>query len=145
MNGASPGRIRGIKIVVINLSLNIASALSATGRMILNMQITIAQWERETIGERTKAALQHKIKNGERCGRIRYGFDLAVDGKTLIPNTMEQQAIELMHEWRQAGWPLRSIAEELTVLGVPTKDGKPWGHGTVRTILKRVAKRDNAA
>jgi len=111
---------------------------TATGRMILNMQITIAQWERETIGERTRAALQHKIKNGERCGRIRYGYDLAPDGKLLVPNDAEQRAIALMKQLRNAGYSLQAIATELDDREIPTKEGGPWSHAAVRRILKRV-------
>ena len=53
---------------------------TAAGRLVLNVLMSVAQWERETIGERTKDALQHKIRNGERCGKVRFGFRLADDG-----------------------------------------------------------------
>jgi DNA invertase Pin-like site-specific DNA recombinase len=49
---------------------------TATGRMVLNLIMTIAEWEREIIGERTSDALQAKIRRGERCGRLRFGYDL---------------------------------------------------------------------
>ena len=38
---------------------------TANGRFVLNMMGSIAQWERETIAERTKDALQAKLKRGE--------------------------------------------------------------------------------
>jgi site-specific DNA recombinase len=118
---------------------------TAAGRMMFNINMLFAQYERELIGERTSNALQHKIKKGERTGRIRFGYDLAEDEIMLVPNESEQQAIGLMVEWRQAGMSLRSIAEELSYMGIPTKDGKPWAHGTVRNILKRVASQQSAA
>jgi DNA invertase Pin-like site-specific DNA recombinase len=69
---------------------------TAAGRLVLNVLMSVAQWERETIGERTRDALQHKIRvKGERCGKVRFGFDLAADGKTLVPNAVEQEAIQL--------------------------------------------------
>jgi DNA invertase Pin-like site-specific DNA recombinase len=37
---------------------------SAAGRMVLNMLTVIGQWEREAIGERTSAAMQHKASQG---------------------------------------------------------------------------------
>src|SRR5205085_5180537 len=76
---------------------------TAAGRLVLNVLLSVAPWERETIGERTRDALQHKIVNGERCGRVRFGFDLAADGKMLVPNVTEQEAIRLMKELRTAG------------------------------------------
>ncbi len=111
---------------------------TAAGRLVLNVLITVAQWERETIGERTKEALQHKIRNGQRVGKVRFGFDLAADGATLIPNPTEQQAIETMRNLRKSGHTLRQIAQHLTSR-FPSKEGKPWDHTTVRQILNRAA------
>ena len=66
---------------------------AAAGRLVLNVLLSVAQWEREAIGERTHDALQHKIRNGERCGsKVRFGYDLASDGRTLVPNSIEQRA-----------------------------------------------------
>ena len=110
---------------------------TAAGRLVLNVLITVAQWERETIGERTKEALQHKIRKGERCGKVRFGFDLADDGVNLVPNKEEQEAIAAMRSLRDAGHTLREIAEHLTRNGIVTKEGRPWNHNTVSGILKR--------
>jgi site-specific DNA recombinase len=57
---------------------------TAAGRLVLNvLLLSVPQWERETIAERTRDALQHKIGKGERCGKVRFGFALADDGKTV--------------------------------------------------------------
>lgn len=113
---------------------------TAAGRLVLNVLLSVAQWEREAIGERTRDALRHKISRGERVGSIRFGFDLADDGRRLIPNQLEQDAIELMQRLRQAGRSLREIAAELTRQGVATKEGKgSWKHSAVSYILTRVA------
>ena len=53
---------------------------TAAGRLVLNVLMSVAQWERETIGERTKDALAHKRRNGERVGKVPFGYDLAKDG-----------------------------------------------------------------
>ena len=37
---------------------------SAAGRLVLNILASVSQWERETIGERTRDAMQHKQANG---------------------------------------------------------------------------------
>jgi len=50
---------------------------SAAGRLVLNVLLSVSQWEREAIGERTKTALRHKIAKGQRCGKVRFGYDLA--------------------------------------------------------------------
>jgi DNA invertase Pin-like site-specific DNA recombinase len=112
---------------------------SAAGRLVLNVLLSVSQWEREAIGERTRDALQHKIANGERCGKVRFGFDLASEGKLLIPNRSEQTAIRLMRKLRAAGESLRDIAAELNDRGIPTKEGRPWLFTTVAGILARAA------
>jgi site-specific DNA recombinase len=114
---------------------------TAAGRLVLNVLMSVAQWERETIGERTRDALQHKIHVGERVGKVRFGFRLAEDGKTLEPVEAEQEAIRLMGRLQEAGKSLREIAAELTGRGVATKEGKSkkWTHTAVARILARAA------
>jgi len=110
---------------------------TAAGRLVLNVLLSVAQWERECTGERTREALRYKIKNNERCGKVRFGYDLAEDGKTLVPNVVEQQTIELMASLRAAGRTLRQIATELTSQGIPTKEGGPWAYAVIARILGR--------
>ena len=114
---------------------------TAAGRLVLNVLLSVAQWEREAVGERTREALRHKIRNGERCGKVRFGYDLADDGKTLIANPTEQRAIALMLDLREAGHTLRQIAATLTERGIPTKEGATaWTHTAVARILGRERK-----
>lgn len=112
---------------------------TAAGRLVLNVLLSVAQWERETIAERTADALQHKIRKGERCGKVRFGYELAADGKTLVAVPSEQEAIALMKELRAAGQTLRDIAAELNRRGIQTKEGGQWKHTTVSGILARAA------
>jgi len=112
---------------------------TAAGRLVLNVLLSVAQWEREAIAERTRDALQHKIGKGERCGKVRFGFTLGDDGSTLIPNEQEQEAIGLMRQLRAEGQSYRTIAAELNARGIDTKEGKPWLHTTVKGILARAA------
>jgi DNA invertase Pin-like site-specific DNA recombinase len=103
--------------------------------MVLNILLSVAQWEREAIAERTREALRHKIQNGQRCGRIRYGYNLGADGRSLVPNEPEQQAISLMRELR-ATRTLRQIAAELALRGIPTKEGRnAWSSAAISRIL----------
>jgi len=131
------GERGGKQLLSVNDSID---TRTAAGRLVLNVLITVAQWERETIGERTRDALQHKIRNGQRVGKVRFGYDLAADGMTLVENPAEQGIIGLMRDLRAAGKTLRQIAEELTRQGVPTKERKPrWTHTAVAYILGRAA------
>ena len=110
---------------------------TAAGRLVLNVLLSVAQWEREAIAERTTDALQNKIRKGERCGKIRYGFDLASDGRTLVPNVEEQAGIERMRRLRREGLSFRKIALELDRHHFRPKEGGRWGFTSVRSILAR--------
>jgi site-specific DNA recombinase len=111
---------------------------TAAGRMVLNMMMTVAQWERETVVERTRSAMTFKKSRGERVsGRIPFGSDLAPDGRALVPNEAELAALADVRRWHAEGWPLRRIAAELQARGIPTKAGRAWSHSTVQALLKR--------
>jgi len=109
-----------------------------SGRMVLNMIMTVAQWEREEIAYRTANALQGKIRRGERCGRIRFGYTLAPDGRTLVPDHREQEAIAFMRQWKNQGKTYREMAAMLEELGIETKEpGSIWRLGAIHRILTR--------
>src|ERR1700678_4571080 len=111
---------------------------TAAGRMVLNLLMTVAQWEREVIAERTRDALQGKIGRGERCGRVRFGYTLAADGKTLVPDPDQQKAIEFMRQWEAQGKTYRDMCEMLREMGIDTKEpGGIWRPGVVYKILTR--------
>ena len=110
---------------------------TAAGRLVLNVLLSVAQWERETTAERTREALRHKIRNRERVGKVRFGYDLAADGVALVENAAEQQAIATMLELRQAGATYRAIAAELNERGVKPKESGAWDNSVVRRILAR--------
>ena len=113
---------------------------TAGGRMVLNIMMTVAQWERETIVERTRGAMAFKRSRSERISRhIPYGFTLAPDGRSLVPDPAEAAALADVRSWRDEGRPLRWIAKELDRRGVPTKSGGAWSHTTVAKLLKRPA------
>lgn len=107
-----------------------------SGRLVLNVLISVAQWERETIAERTRDALKAKRKRGEKTGGdIPFGYD-EKDGK-LIPNEMEQRIIKLIKRLREKGYGLKKIARFLNEKGFRTKKGKMFTHMQVKRILER--------
>jgi DNA invertase Pin-like site-specific DNA recombinase len=113
---------------------------TAAGRLVLNMLMSVAQWERETISERTKAALQYKKSRGERVGGVPYGSRVANDGsKELVPDDQEQEVIKLVAELRAAGYTLQKIAAELNARGIQRRGGGSWEHTFVSRLLKRAA------
>lgn len=110
---------------------------TAAGRLVLNVLISVAQWEREAIGERTAAALAHKRSRGEHVGRAPFGF--RIEGSKLARVEEEARAIALIIERRGQGHALRAIADELNQQGIATQRGGRWAPQTVKNILDRVA------
>lgn len=112
---------------------------TAAGKMMFRMLAVLAEFERDQLAERTKAAMSHKRRNGERVGKVPFGFDLAADGVQLVQNAGEQEVLNLVRELRAAGESMRAIAAELNRRQIATKEGKPWKHSTIQSILNRVA------
>jgi site-specific DNA recombinase len=117
---------------------------TAAGRMVLNILMSVSQWEREVIGERTKDALQHKKSKGERVGAVPMGYDLTDDGRrskaglpvALALNAREQEILAIVRELRASGLSIRAIAAEMNSRGIPTKEGGQWHIATVQRALK---------
>ena len=97
---------------------------TAAGRLVLNILGSVASWEREVIIERTKEAMAHKRANGERTSLYApYGFQLAADGKTLVPDEAEHALLAAIREARQRGLSQRAVVAELTRQGFTTRKG----------------------
>jgi DNA invertase Pin-like site-specific DNA recombinase len=111
---------------------------TATGRLMLNLLVSVAQWERERIVERTVEALDHKRAAGERIGTVPYGWTVGADGKTLDTVPDEQRVIRVIMTRIDEGFYFRAIAAELTRRGILTKKGRRlWSPAAVRSIFSR--------
>lgn len=124
---------RGVALVSVAESLDTGSA---SGRLVLNIMVSVSQWEREAIGERTRDALAHKRANREFVGNAPYGFRLCVDGKSVEPDPHEQRVRKTITHLRDQGQSLRQIAAHLNKQRRFTRRGSPWQHCYVARILK---------
>ena len=110
---------------LLSVSEQIDTRTSA-GRLVLNVLASVAQWEREAIGERTATAMQHKRANGERVGSVPYGFALAADGVHLVAVEGEQAAIVRARALVEGGLSLRKVAAQLAAEGHAARNGAPF-------------------
>jgi site-specific DNA recombinase len=109
---------------------------SAAGRMVLNVLSSVSQWEREAIGERTAAAMQHKQAAGEYIGGAApYGYQLAADGARLAPIAAEQAVITEARKLRAAGLSLRKVAEALDARGLRARNGRRFAPAQVARLV----------
>jgi hypothetical protein len=112
---------------------------SAAGKMVFRMLAVLAEFERDLVSERTAGAMNHKKAKGERVGTIPFGYDLGVDGVSLVVNEAEHNVLQVITDLRGQGLSLRDIAEELNRRGIPTKKGGSWGFTTIGRIVNRAA------
>src|SRR6202158_951930 len=76
---------------------------SAAGRLVLNIMVSVSQWERKAIGERTRDAMRHKLSKGERVGTVPFGYRLAADGVRLEADDIEQGILSRIHDLNAKG------------------------------------------
>jgi DNA invertase Pin-like site-specific DNA recombinase len=113
---------------------------NAAGKMVFRMLAVLAEFERDLVSERTRAALSHKKSLGQRVGQIPYGYDVGGDGSLLIPDRREQASLQLISLLRDSGHSYASIADVLNRKSIPTKQyGAEWHSMTVRRIICRPA------
>lgn len=103
---------------------------SSAGRLVLNVLASVSQWEREAIGERTSAAMQHMKAQGQYTGgKPPYGFDL-VDGE-LVENEAEQAVLVLVKKYRAKGLSLQKIAVVMADQGIRSRANKPFHYQSI--------------
>lgn len=106
----------GWSVVVIDLGVD---TTTPNGELVANIMISMAQWERRIIGERTKSALTAVKARGTKLGR-RSG--------------VEPDTVRLIGILRNEGRSFARIAQTLTDNGVGTGQGGKWHAATVRKL-----------
>lgn len=108
----------GWSVAVLDLGVDTSTT---NGKLIMHIMIALAQWERELIGDRTKAALKAVRARGTRLGR-RSGVD--------------DETRRLIRALRLSGLSWQKVANALDGQGVPTGQGGQWHAATVRRLYK---------
>lgn len=109
---------------------------TAAGRLVLNVLGSVSQWERETIGERTTAAMQHKAALGEYTGGgAPYGYRVHEDKTRLVAVEAEQEVVAEARRLRAGGLSFRKVAARLERNGVRSRAGGPFVHTQIRRMV----------
>jgi DNA invertase Pin-like site-specific DNA recombinase len=132
---------RKVDLHLIDLGGATLDTSTAVGKLFLTMLAGFAEFERNTTGERTAAALAHKRSKGERVGQVPFGFE--ADGADLVEHQGEQKTIAEIRSMRAGGLSLRSIACELNDSDFEPR-GDRWHVTTIRRILERDAVRTSS-
>jgi len=100
----------------------------------------IAQYERQIIRGRIRAAIDVKRRRGERIGSVPFGFKLEQKPEDqpdiIVPDDEEQATIARILQLRAKGGTYRSIAAELNRIGERCR-GRTWYAMTVQRIVNR--------
>lgn len=105
------------------LSRSVVDTSSPTGELVANVMMSVAQWERRVIGERTSAAMQAAKRAGRHMGRV-----------SALPESTGARLVEL-----RAVHPLQATANALNAEGLTTATGAPWTENAVYKVYKRLA------
>lgn len=122
---------------------------TATGRFIVNILLSKAEYEPDLTSERTSAAMLRKQANGISMSKHPlYGkqfgapVEVFVKGKlcrrnTLVDNPAELEVIEKIRGMNADGMGVTKIARTLNKEGVPCRGGVVWRHALIGRILAR--------
>ena len=108
---------------------------TASGKMVFRMLAVLAEFERDQVSERTRAAMAHLRSSRRRFSRYPpYGWDLDRKGETLVANRAEQAVIR-----KQAQRIYDLFARRVTEgRGEKIKDIDAVAHGRVFTARQAV-------
>lgn len=113
---------QGWSIVALDLNLDTSTP---TGKLVASIMAAVAQWERETIGLRTKEALAAAKAKGVHVGR---------------PGSQDPSVVRLIRRLRGRGMTYRAIAEKLNAESVALPGGgAKWHPNSVRLVAGRAA------
>lgn len=116
-------RREGWALIALDLGVDTSAP---TGELLANIVMSVAQWERRAIGERTRDALAAARARGQRLGR---------------PRTMSDDLVARVVSERASGRTLQAIADALNAEQIPTaRGGARWQRGTVKAVIDLAAR-----
>lgn len=110
---------------------------SPTGRLLLRLMLSLAEWELERVKNTWAEAQRRAIARGVFTGSsVPLGYRRLKSGRLVIDRRTAPLVRELFVR-RMRGEPVQDLADYLTGR-VPTPTGKRvWSHNTVRTLVRR--------
>ena len=134
---------RGVALVSVTESIN---TTTSHGRMMVNVLLSFAQYERELIGDRTRDKMHAARRRGQWTGGTPIlGYDTAPEGGRLVVNKDEADQVRAIFDLFAGNPSLIGVATELnrrgwrrkswTTKGGTRRDGGEWNRLNLRTLL----------
>lgn len=122
---------------------------TAGGRLVLNVLVSVSQWEREAIGERTRDALHHIRAEGAKLGGEALGWSRSTKTdehgrRVVVHDSREVETVARAVALREQGLTWRDVADQLTAEGHRTKRGGRWHANTARRVVLRASASESA-
>jgi site-specific DNA recombinase len=122
---------------------------TSMGRLILNVLLSFAQFERELISERTRDKIAATKRKGKWCGGMPIlGYDVDPHTSKLVVNDQEASQVRAIFELYLRLQPLRAVVQELNHRGWRNKrcrtrkgrerGGKPFTNTSLQLLLTNV-------
>jgi DNA invertase Pin-like site-specific DNA recombinase len=112
-------RARKWALVAIDLGVDTSTP---TGELVANVMMSVAQWERRVVGERTSAAMQAAKRQGRHMGRV-----------SVLPQSTADRLLTL-----RATRTLAASAAQLNEEGLTTATGARWSVNAVAKVQTRL-------
>jgi len=127
-------QLRENEVVLHSLTERLDTS-TATGRLFFTFMAALAQWERETVSERT---IENLARKKERGGRIsRYApLGYCFEGDDVVIDPREQEAIERAIDLRIGQFSYNEISELLFEEGYVARSGNPYSKSVVRKMVR---------
>src|SRR5712692_2917591 len=122
----------GVKFVSVTQSLDTQSPM---GRLLRNVLLDFAQFEREMTADRTRDKMYQRAEKGLwNGGNVPYGY--VAENKRLMVNAEEGERVRfIFHRFADAP-SLAGLRDELHRRGWYTRSGKPWSKTALDQILR---------
>lgn len=135
---------KDVALVSVAESLDTKSAM---GRFFVRMIASLAELERETIGDRTRTGMRHLKGLGMPVGTAPYGWRSQRSNRMvplgeklpLVQDMGEQGLMTQARTLREQGLSLREIADQFNAEGHKTRRGTEWRFQYVARILAAAA------
>jgi len=109
---------------------------TAAGKLLRNILIDFAQFERDINSERTKEKRIMRAKKGLwNGGTVPFGYK-SVDKKLVINETEARIVREIFEKFLDTR-SVTKVRDNLDIKGYKTKNGKKWGKTTIHSMLQR--------
>lgn len=105
-----------------------------TGRLMRNILLDFAQFEREMTADRTRDKMHQRAEKGMwNGGCVPFGYK--AEDKKLVPDPVESRILQFMFQQYAKMPSVAQLRESLGAKGYKNRGGKVWGKTTIKAIL----------